>query len=843
MARVVGIPDETFAAMQRIRDTALVQFNSLFTPERKLWSLENLRRFHALFVERFDLGEGSFLEKWRKQLEEADHDILQLAAELLYVQQFFTRVTGPERKLENVRTVLAWCGEPPSIPEWAVKGVNHGISRDQSFNQHRPFHLAWLNEFLIHWQELPLTDQEELLSDPWRFAQDVRSVVFSHGAYQPMLEAWLYIAFPDSFENISSKPAKLRIRESFSDRLHNGPSGNIDLDLFEIRKSLTSQYGEGFHFYLSPIVEQWNQANITEHDIDLIRQSRSRDRYADFSGEERAAYKRVHDALRQFGGIATDELGGPRDYVRKLTAGFHPNSGIRGGKPKDLWFGVYRKENEERYLGNPQIFMIVSSRGVEWGFSPLTHPDDFSNQDLRRETRQIAKSVLEQLPAPDSTEAESLAEQLAKSGNWKFRRKQRLEPNQSEFESLEEWLAFLRSDEGARNAGGGIARYAVGPEIDEIDFPEAVREMAELFRPLMERVVADAPPATATKEEAQITPTTKSDATLPAFRNLLQTFVQELSKARNGPFQKTTPLWDAMFAVKSRLEQFPAVSNRPDLLVNISVGQGNWATVPWIALLNTRITQSTQEGIYVVFLITNNLDRIFLTLNQGTTNLVRELGQPEAQKRMLDVASKTRGTVSNLAALGFLLDNKIELGGGGWLAKNYEIGTIVHIDFKTNELPDDKRINELLEALLDAYDRTVDAPAAEVSGAETVKAEAPPHTEPYAMDHALSELFEQSSLERLLAIWEGKKNLILLGAPGVGKSFVAKRLAYLLLGERTRVALKAFNFTSHTATRISYKATVLMEGEDLYCVTAFSIAFVKRRPCHQIASMFLSSTK
>jgi hypothetical protein len=36
----------------------------------------------------------------------------------------------------------------------------------------------------------------------------------------------------------------------------------------------------------------------------------------------------------------------------KLTSGFHPASGIRGGKPKDLWFGIYRNENEERFLGN-----------------------------------------------------------------------------------------------------------------------------------------------------------------------------------------------------------------------------------------------------------------------------------------------------------------------------------------------------------------------------------------------------------------------------------------------------------------------------------------------------------
>jgi hypothetical protein len=104
---------------------------------------------------------------------------------------------------------------------------------------------------------------------------------------------------------------------------------------------------------------------VTSHDIELIRQSRSRDRYTDFSDEERAAYKRVHEVLRRLGDIAVEELGGARNYILKITSGFHPASGIRGGKPKDLWFGVFRKENEQSFLANPQIFMIVSGRGVE----------------------------------------------------------------------------------------------------------------------------------------------------------------------------------------------------------------------------------------------------------------------------------------------------------------------------------------------------------------------------------------------------------------------------------------------------------------------------------------------
>jgi hypothetical protein len=122
MAKLLGFPEATFVALERIRETALIRYDSLFTPERKLWSLENLRQFRTFFVGQFDKGEGSFLEKWKKQLEGASDDILQLAAELLYVQQFFTKVTGPETKLENVKTVLAWCTQPVLIPEWASDG-------------------------------------------------------------------------------------------------------------------------------------------------------------------------------------------------------------------------------------------------------------------------------------------------------------------------------------------------------------------------------------------------------------------------------------------------------------------------------------------------------------------------------------------------------------------------------------------------------------------------------------------------------------------------------------------------------------------------------------------------
>ena len=145
MARLQGSIPETFTAMDHIRTTTLENFDSLFTPKRAVWSLQNLQRFHALFVDQFDNGAGSFLEKFRTQLQEANEDILQLAAELLYVQQFFTSLTGPEKKDRECERSSRLV--PPTLclfPEWAVAGVRNGLAGDQSWNQHRPWHLAWL---------------------------------------------------------------------------------------------------------------------------------------------------------------------------------------------------------------------------------------------------------------------------------------------------------------------------------------------------------------------------------------------------------------------------------------------------------------------------------------------------------------------------------------------------------------------------------------------------------------------------------------------------------------------------------------------------------------------------
>ena len=66
---------------------------------------------------------------------------------------------------------------------------------------------------------------------------------------------------------------------------------------------------------------------------------------------------------------------------------------------------------------------------------------------------------------------------------------------------------------------------------------------------------------------------------------------------------------------------------------------------------------------------------------------------------------------------------------------------------------------------------------------------------PYSKNDFLSEVFmDEETYDRMRALLEDKKNIILQGAPGVGKTYTAKRLAYSILGNKDEDKMEMVQF-------------------------------------------------
>jgi hypothetical protein len=452
---------------------------------------------------------------------------------------------------------------------------------------------------------------------------------------------------------------------------------------------------------------------ISRTDIELLRQSRNTTHYKDLPTNELQAYHRIHAALQHLAGVAVEALGGQQRFEAKLTSGYSLAGGVRGSLPKDLWFAVYNRRNLSAFVGMPQVFAIVSANGIEVGLAATIHPSDFSSKGIKDAVRVAAPKIFRALPAPSSPAAKELASQLSAAPNeWYFRRKTRMQPNVADFPSLDAWLSFLCSEAGMRWASGAISRYMSAEELDGLEeggLEAIVRETATLFRPLMASTVpGEAEESTvlpAFPEDLPEAPPEEEEVVRPG----LETFLQRFAEIRVGPFAQHAELWPLLDRIKVALTDMPALQMHPEVQVSWSLGKGNWATVPWIALMDRRETTSTQRGFYVVFLFPQDLSGVYLTLNQGVTDVVQTMGRSGGRQELQSRAQRARLEVPELTTAGFVLDDAIGLRTSASLAADYESSTIAYKFYPAGAVPADSEIETDLSAVLNAYVKVLQA--------------------------------------------------------------------------------------------------------------------------------------
>ena len=144
------------------------------------------------------------------------------------------------------------------------------------------------------------------------------------------------------------------------------------------------------------------------------------------------------------------------------------------------------------------------------------------------------------------------------------------------------------------------------------------------------------------------------------------------------------------------------IGKNPRYLSNGSPGQGNWARTPWAAIYDRFITESAQDGYYIVYLVREDFAGIYLSLNQGITSAKKQYGaeaKSALRVRAADFVARLGQQVNGLHT------GKIDLASScaANLSAYYEAGNICSLYYPANALPPDEQLKLNLQSFINLY--------------------------------------------------------------------------------------------------------------------------------------------
>ena len=188
-------------------------------------------------------------------------------------------------------------------------------------------------------------------------------------------------------------------------------------------------------------------------------------------------------------------------------------------------------------------------------------------------------------------------------------------------------------------------------------------------------------------------------------KNVLCEFIERF--IREYPIEKKKSLANNSFAnfitngVPKNIFETDIIK-RDEYIVKGSVGQGEWANVPWVAIYDKNITTSAQKGEYIVYLLSVYDKILYLTFNQGCTELRNKYSKIETIKKLKENSSFIQ---KNIESRGFSKENINLLceGEKNEKAEMYEAGCIFSKAYNIENLPEEFELREDLKNMIDIY--------------------------------------------------------------------------------------------------------------------------------------------
>lgn len=134
-----------------------------------------------------------------------------------------------------------------------------------------------------------------------------------------------------------------------------------------------------------------------------------------------------------------------------------------------------------------------------------------------------------------------------------------------------------------------------------------------------------------------------------------------------------------------------------------SAGNGDWTHTPWVALLDPAVTDSVEEGFYVVYLLSLGAERLYLSLNQGCTTLKEAVGMAETRRELAQRAETLWSRVAPRAKRLRPIDMDLGVARTVWRGRLYQRGLVAGIEYDTSRLPSDAALIADLSEALELY--------------------------------------------------------------------------------------------------------------------------------------------
>lgn len=135
-----------------------------------------------------------------------------------------------------------------------------------------------------------------------------------------------------------------------------------------------------------------------------------------------------------------------------------------------------------------------------------------------------------------------------------------------------------------------------------------------------------------------------------------------------------------------------------------SKGKGNNAIIPWVAVYFKKETTSAKEGVYIVYLLSEDHNKLYLTLNQGVTKLLKTLEGKNKLQKIQEIAEILRKPVSQ----SYFDTSAIDLGAKGY-AQTYAASTIFSKCYNKDSLPSNEELLKDLAEMKELYQKVLES--------------------------------------------------------------------------------------------------------------------------------------